>query len=97
MHLGELSSARQAARGRVCAKNGSDIRVGDEESSSSSICQKSHSFSMFRFNKNVRSTKPGAAAGPSGMTVKHLHPLSNNPKQSRFFEDVVGRFARGSA
>ena len=30
VHLGELSSAWQAGRGRVCAKNGSDIRVGGE-------------------------------------------------------------------
>ena len=47
------------------------------------------------FNRNVRSAKKGAAAGPSGMTCDHLRPLlDSNPDMHLLF--VVGEmFSRG--
>ena len=46
-------------------------------------------------NKNLRSAKRGAAGGPSGMTVEHLQPLLDHPKDLWLGFQVAERLARG--
>ena len=43
------------------------------------------------FVKNVRSARKGAAPGPSGMTVEHLRPLLDNPKDLHALFLMAGR------
>ena len=43
----------------------------------------------------LRSAKRGAAGGPSGMTVEHLQPRLDHPKDLRLFFQVAERLARG--
>ena len=106
VHLGELSSARQALEG-------AELAPGTEQTLESlrkraTVPREEVSRELIRhvpevpfvleddrFNKNVRSAKRGAAAGPSGMTVEHVHPLLDNPKDLRLFNEVAERLARG--
>ena len=46
-----------------------------------------------RFAKNLRSSKRGAAGGPSSMTAEHLRPLLDSPRDTLFavrFLPIVG-------
>ena len=47
-----------------------------------------------KFNKNLRSSRRGAAAGPSGMTMEHLRPLLDNDRALHTFFSVAEQFAR---
>ena len=47
-----------------------------------------------KFNKNLRSSRRGAAAGPSGMTMEHLRPLLDNDRALHSFFCVAEQFAR---
>ena len=42
------------------------------------------------FAKNLRCSRRGAAGGPSGMTSEHLHPLLDNPEDTKVLEDGSG-------
>ena len=48
-----------------------------------------------QLNKNLRSAKRGAAPGPSGTTVEHLHPLLDHCGDLRMFFAVAELLARG--
>ena len=48
-----------------------------------------------QLNKNLRSTKRGAAPGPSGVTVEHLHPLLDHSGDLRLFVAAAEMLARG--
>ena len=48
-----------------------------------------------QLNKNLRSAKRGAAPGPSGMTVEHLHPLFDHSGDLRLFAAAAEMCARG--
>ena len=49
------------------------------------------------FAKNVRSARKGAAPGPSGMTVEHLRPLLDNPRDTHMLFGVAEQLAQGLA
>ena len=106
VHLGELSSARQALEEAELAPGTEQTleslrkraTVPREEVSRElvrHVPEVPFVLEDDRFNKNVRSAKRGAAAGPSGMTVEHLHQLLDNPKDLRLFNEVAERLARG--
>ena len=46
------------------------------------------------FNKNLRSSRRGAAGGPSGMTMEHLRPLLDEPRALHLFFLVAQKLAR---
>ena len=47
-----------------------------------------------KFNRNLRSSRRGAAAGPSGMTMEHLRPLLDDARSLHSFFLVAEQFAR---
>ena len=47
-----------------------------------------------KFNKNLRTSRRGAAAGPSGMTMEHLRLLLDNDRALHTFFSVAEQFAR---
>ena len=47
-------------------------------------------------NKNFRSSKKGEAGGPSGMTVEHLQPLLDHPRDLQLVFQVAERLARAA-
>ena len=49
------------------------------------------------FAKNVRSARKGAAPGPLGMTVEHLRPLLDNPRDVRALFLMAEQLAQGMA
>ena len=106
VHMGELSSARQALEGaelapgtegtlEVLRKRATVPREELPRELVRHVPEVPFVMDDDRFNKNVRSAKRGAAAGPSGMTVEHLHPLLDFPKDLKLFNEVAERVARG--
>ena len=49
-----------------------------------------------KFGKNLRSTKRGAAAGPSGMTIEHIRPLLENVRILHSFFQMCERLAQAN-
>ena len=47
-----------------------------------------------KFNRNLRSSRRGAAAGPSGMTMEHLRPLLDDARSLHSFFLVAEQLAR---
>ena len=47
------------------------------------------------FLKNLKYAKRGIAGGPSGMTVEHLRPLLDCPRDHRLFYTLAEGLARG--
>ena len=47
------------------------------------------------FNRNLRSSKKGATAGPSGMTCEHLRPLLPDVRGLHLLFQISQRMARG--
>ena len=47
-----------------------------------------------KFARNLRSAKRGAAGGPSGMTVEHLQPLLDHPRDLQRFFRACEQLAR---
>ena len=47
-----------------------------------------------QFARNLRSARRGAAGGPSGMTVEHLQPLLDAPRDLQRFVHVAERLSR---
>ena len=56
-----------------------------------------HTVDMKTFLQNVRSSRRGAAPGPSGMTMEHLRPLLQSDRDSQLFYEVGVEVSRGSA
>ena len=46
------------------------------------------------FLQNLRSSRRGVAAGPSGMTIDHLFPLLENERDSQKLHQFATTFAR---
>ena len=95
VHLGELSAARTSlGGGRGRSRIDRDTQCVEEETSSAERCPPElirhrpevlFALDEDHLNKNLRSAKRGAAGGPSGMTVEHLQPLLDHPKDLRLF------------
>ena len=108
VHLGELSSARQALEGAELAqgsqqtldilrdqsKRPRETRVPIPPELVHHSSQSPFNLDESRFFRNLRSAKRGAAGGPSGMTVEHLQPLHDHTKDARMFFQVSERLAR---
>ena len=85
VHMGELSSSRQAFEGASLAPGTDDTLVAWRrrlvprdaipEHLTRSAPQVPFALDEGQLNKYLRSAKRGAAPGPSCMTVEHLHPL----------------------
>ena len=106
VHLGELSSARQALEG-------ADLAPGNEETLNAlrrrpamprdaippeltrHVPEVLSRLDEGQLNKNSRSAKRGAAPGPSGMTVEYLHPLFDHSGDLRLFVAAAEVLARG--
>ena len=103
VQMGELSSGRQALEGAELAlgnRNTLDQLRQRLDRPREPIPELPRDTPLFNldekmFNRNVRSAKKGAAAGPLGMTCDHLRPLlDSNPNMHLLF--VVGEmFSRG--
>ena len=48
-----------------------------------------------KFATNLRKSRRGAAAGPSGMTTDHLRPVLDNPRDSHLFFQLGEQLAQG--
>ena len=108
VHLGELSSARQALDGAQLAPGSRqtlEVLRSQSKRPSETIVPfplelVNHSprtpFNLdeYRFFRNSRFARRGAAGGPSGMTVEHLQPLLDHTKDSRMFFWVSEKLAR---
>ena len=89
MQMGELSSARQALDGAALAPaNQATLNFLTDRSRRppqpreplqpevlNHVPQTVFELDEDLFNRNLRSSEKGAAAGPSGMTCEHLRPL----------------------
>ena len=109
VHLGELSSARQALEG-VSVAPGSDqtlamlsdpakrppvLRDPIPEEVSRHVPSSPFELDEHRLLKNLRSARRGATGGPSGMTAEHLRILLDNTRDSRMFFRVCEKLAQG--
>ena len=109
VHMGELSSARQALEGASLAP-GTEATLNalrDPEKRPrvpreplprelvSHVPAFQFNLDADQFARNVRSARRGAAGGPSGMTVEHLQPLLTVPRDVRAFHHVAERLSRG--
>ena len=107
VHLGELSAARQALEGAEVAPGSMETlnALRKRPAVPREVClpelirhRPEVLFALDEdhlLNKNLRSAKKGAAGGPSGVTVEHLQPLLDHPKDLRLFFQVAERFAPG--
>ena len=99
VHLGELSSARQALEGAAVAPGSNQtLTMLSDPAKRPPVLRDPipdevlhhASGSLFeldedRLLKNLRSARRGAAGGPSGMTVEHLRILLDNIRDSKLF------------
>ena len=106
VYLGELSAARQALEGAEVAPGSIETlnALRKRPAVPREVCPPElirhrpevlFALDEDHLNKNLRSAKRGAAGGPSGMTVEHLQPLLDHPKDLRLFFQVAERLARG--
>ena len=81
---------RRAARAEML------VGLGELSSASPITCHqpRSRALDERRFYKNMRSAKRGAAGGPSGMTMEHLRPLLDSPKDLKLFFKMAESLAR---
>ena len=109
VHMGELSSARQALEGASLAP-GTEATLNalrDPEKRPrvpreplprelvSHVPAFQFNLDADQFPRNVRSARRRAAGGPSGRTVEHLQPLLTVPRDVRTFHHVAERLSRG--
>ena len=99
VHLGELSSARQALEGAAVApgcnqtltmlsdpaKRPPVLRDPIPDEVLHHVPSSLFELDEDRLLKNLRSARRGAAGGPSGMTVEHLRILLDNIRDSKLF------------
>ena len=98
VHMGEVSSARQALEGSSLAPGTEatlntlrDPSKQPREPQTPVLRELSSPEPRSLFNleigfcRNLRSARRGATAGPSGMTVEHLQPLLDMPRDLRAF------------
>ena len=105
VQLGELSSGRQAleganlARGTTATLNAlrdPQKRLPRPREAIPEIPpHKSLELDKVSFCRNLRSSKKGAASGPSGITWEHLRPLRDCPRDTNLLCRVASFLARG--
>ena len=101
VQLGELSAGRQALEGAPVAPGNREtlnqlqdpvrrppvMRDPLPAAITEFVSDRSFSLEEKKFASNLRSSRKGAAAGPSGMTADHLRPLLDNEQDShRLFQ-----------
>ena len=109
MQVGDLSSARQALEGAALAP-GNEATLRQLTDASRRPPQPREpippevlnhvppfAFDLDEdvFNRNLRSSKKGAARGPSGMTCEHLRPLLPDARGLHLLFQISERMARG--
>ena len=108
VQVGELSSARQALDGAALAPcNQTTLRLLTDASRRpprpreplppevlNHMPQIAFQLDEDVFNKNLRSSKKGAAAGPSGMTCEHLRPLLPDHRGLHLLFQIAERMAK---
>ena len=107
VQVGELSSARQALEGAALAPG--DLTTLRKLTDASKrplpraplppdvvnhVPQQVFDLDEDLLNKNLRSSKKGAAPGPSGMTTEHLRPLLPDHRGLHLFFRICERLAR---
>ena len=107
VQLGEASSARQALEGAEVAPGTVDTlnQLRDENRRPpvprspvpEDVMNADHPFSLDceQFLLNLKSSKRGAAAGPSGMTADHLMPLLETERDSAKLFALASNLAKG--
>ena len=101
VQMGELSAGRQALEGAPVAPGNREtlnqlqdpvrrppvMRDPLPAAITEFVSDRSFSLEEKKFASNLRSSRKGAAAGPSGMTADHLRPLLDNEQDShRLFQ-----------
>ena len=108
VHMGELSSARQALEGASLAPGSEDTlqalrdpakRPQEPRTSLPRHFGPSRTWDAVHhgqgpFCTKSRSARRGAAGGPSGMTVKHLQPLLDRPRDLQAFLNAAEKVSR---
>ena len=108
IQVGELSHARQVLEGADLAPgNQATLDVLRDQSRRPALSREplpeeltnftpTRAFELdeSKFNKNLQSSRRGAAAGPSGMTMEHLRSLLDNDRALHSFFCVAEQFAR---
>ena len=106
--LGELSAGRQALEGAAIApgnmrtlaaltdpsKRPREPRGPLDEDLLTHQPVVPYTMDMKTFLQNVRSSRRGAAPGPSGMTMEHLRPLLESDRDSQLFYEVAVEVSR---
>ena len=99
VRMGELSSARQALGGSAHALRDPLKRPPVPRDPMPRHLAHPEGRVLFnldetKFARNLRSAKRGAAGGPSGMTVEHLQPLLDHPRDLQRFFRACEQLAR---
>ena len=109
VQVGELSSARQALEGAELAPGSNATLTALKDPSKrppvprdplprdiSEFMPVREFFELeeHRFARNLRSSRRGAAAGPSGMTMEHLRPLLDCPPATHSFFLMAEQFSK---
>ena len=108
VQLGELSSARQALEGAELAPGTQTTLNALKDPSkrppvprdplprdiSDFIPAREFELEEHKFARNLRSSRRGAAAGPSGMTMEHLRPLLDHPPAMHSFFLMAEQFSK---
>ena len=108
VQLGELSSARQALEGAVLAEGDRhtlNVLAGANRRQPvprdpippellHHVPVRSFKLDTDRFCRNLRSSRRGAAGGPSGMTTEHFRPLLHEGRSLELFSELCSRLAQ---
>ena len=108
VQLGELSSARQALEGAALAEGDRHTLTVLTDANRRPpvprdpippellhhVPARSFKLDTDRLCRNLRSSRRGAAGGPSGMTTEHLRPLLHEGRSLELFSEVCSRLAQ---
>ena len=108
VHMGELSSARHALEGANLAKGDHRTRalltdvnrrpnrprdpLPDELTANEPVAR--FELDEHMLARKLRTSRQGAAGGPSGMTTEHLRPMLDDMRGMRMFTEVGSRLAK---
>ena len=106
-NMGELSSARQVVEGADLAKGDQRTRAllidvnRRPNHPRNPLPEEVTAFEPARFEldgnmlaRNLRTSRRGAAGGPSGMTTEHFRPLLDDTRGMRLFTELGSRLAK---
>ena len=105
--MGELSSARQALEATPVAPGNEAtraklMRAGDQvqrdEGWTRTFCRCNlmSLSTLMKFQHNLRTSRRGAAGGPSGMTAEHLRVLLDSPSCTSLLGEAASQLAQGN-